>query len=162
MISNPPEIFNYLSHKIVAHLMRNCKYKESNKTVFANSNTKEIALFFKLDRGYLTGPSDKKADILVYYCNLEEKCHRLMVIELKGRDVRHAIEQIESTITNSIFSDFWNSFNGTKSAGIIASGSSPPSRRYREMVNQFRRHNKVPLNILYKTKANIKDFFKDK
>jgi len=161
MILNSPEIFNYLSHEIVAHLRRNCTYEESNKKIFANSNTKEIALFFKLDGGYLPRQSGgKKADILVYYCNLEEKDHVLMVIELKGENIEYAIKQLEETIKDPRFSDFWNNFDGTKLAGIVTSKASPSKRKKDDIEHQFYRHNKVHLTTLHRSKANIKDFLK--
>jgi len=152
-IDNSPEIFKYL--------ICECHHKDNGKSVYLQKKN-EIAFFFLIDNHYIKN-GGKKADILVYYYNYEpetitEKDGRLIMIELKGGNIKKAIKQIDATIKNSSISKFWNRFTGIKIAGIVSSGGSPS--QCRSEIEQFKKsHNTVNLKIIRKQDVCLREFF---
>lgn len=60
-------------------------------------------LAYNVDGGIVTDKSLAKCDRVVYICNSGGEAEKSVFVELKGRNVEHAIEQLASTLEQQIF-----------------------------------------------------------
>ncbi len=60
-------------------------------------------LAYNVDGGIITDTALAKCDRAVYLCNSDGEAAKSIFVELKGRNVEHAIEQLASTLGHPIF-----------------------------------------------------------
>lgn len=60
-------------------------------------------LAYSVDGGIITDTTRSKCDKVVYICNSDGVAENGIFVELKGRNVEHAIEQLASTLEHAIF-----------------------------------------------------------
>lgn len=93
-------------------------------------NPKKEVIQLKIDGGVITNPEAsqiKKCDYALYF--KEDKT--MILIELKGTAVKHAVEQLMSTLKQAEFQDMWHQCN--KIYGRIVCQSSIPRIRNTEL-----------------------------
>ena len=82
-------------------LINGTSYSEYGKSVSIKGDRNEQVLFFKIDKGYIKSTESKKCDLLVIYS--DSKWRFLILVELKGENIKKAVEQFEQTIQNDRF-----------------------------------------------------------
>jgi len=82
-------------------LINGTSYKESGKSISIEGDRNEQILFFKIDGCYIDSSSSRKCDLLVIYSDSEWRF--IILVELKGKKIKDAIEQFEQTINNPRF-----------------------------------------------------------
>lgn len=130
-------VFDNLNHEIFFYLVSTTKAhdKGTGKSVSIDRKLgEEIVMFFKIDGGYIKD-RNPKADFLCYYHNNKNNKREIIIIELKGKDTRHAITQLENTIEHPKIKQILDTFDGTKKAVIVGRGASP--RNLRDKQGKF-------------------------
>lgn len=67
---------------------------ENKRKYVLNNNSQQQICKIKIDNGFIQNPAENKCDYAFLICDNEH----LVLVELKGSDFLHAIEQIISTI----------------------------------------------------------------
>ncbi len=134
-------------------------YTESGKTVKIDRKIKERILFTQLDGkkriGFLAHFSGIKSDFFVYYTNDNEAT---LLVELKGKDVRHAIKQLENTIeTRELKPALDLISNAKKTALVVSRGSSMKETDFKKFQRKFLRDTTFQLRRKTITPGGIVD-----
>lgn len=77
---------------------------EKGQTYRVTFASKQMSAVYAIDGGIINDKKCSKCDKLILVCLEQDKWFELF-IELKGRDISHAIEQIEATVRNTLFAD---------------------------------------------------------
>lgn len=78
-----------------------CENGQTYRVTFAPGKKSAV---YAIDGGIIKDTKSLKCDKLIVACLEQDKWFELFV-ELKGRDISHAIEQIEATVRNTLFAD---------------------------------------------------------
>ncbi len=149
-------VFNNLTHEIFSYLISSTKAKDSGKSISIDRRSgQEIVMFFKLDGGYINDEKPK-ADFLCYYYDIKSHRKMILIIELKGGDTPHAIEQLETVINHSKMQPILGRFDGMKKAIILYTGSAP--KNLKKKKHEFFKKWKIILEAKHSKKANLREF----
>lgn len=120
--------------------------KENGICYRANINPERDAVLFQID-GYVITSGAKCDKLLLSVNPSDAKKWHGHFIELKGTDTRHAIEQLEATVTNPLF----NNNSLIKKHARIVARSFPSSKANTDIENarqRFRRQYQCELKCL--------------
>lgn len=82
----------------------NISVGERGQTYKIRFSSKYLSAVYAIDGGIIKDKSITKCDKLVLVC-LDEPYYFELFVELKGSDIKHAIEQVEETLKNPLFQD---------------------------------------------------------
>ena len=149
-------ILNKHSDDLFRYLKCICNHIEKRKSISIEKNDDEVVFFFEIDGKYITNDS-KKADILVFYYNYTTNKDRLIIIELKGINVKKALRQLDETILHPAINRFWSKFNGIKSAGIVYYGGSPGN--YKPIKKEIENRHNIRIIVKRGPSVKLQSFF---
>ncbi len=155
----PPEKpFACLTHEIFRYWIAKFHAKQKGKSVFISVNDgNEYVIFFKIDGGYISS-SDRKADYMIYYHDFNNEKRYLLLIELKGSNVKDAIQQLETTINHNKIKNILEGFQGIKVAIVISHGGSPsPIKEYEA---KFRKRYGISLQVFRRKRLDLREAIK--
>ena len=83
---------------------KNVAVGERGQNFLAMFSPERLSAVYAVDGGIIKDKKTQKCDKLIL-TELDGEQWLELFVELKGRDIRHAIEQVESTIKNPLFQD---------------------------------------------------------
>ena len=130
--------FHCFKDEIFKHSVLKCKtsVKQEGKEASIDIMDNELGWFFKIDGGYLS--KSKKVDYLFFYYHYGKKLTYILLIELKGRNIKKAVSQIESSLNTPKLKKLLSSCknNANLKAVIVIGGATHTHKGDCRKINQ--------------------------